>query len=91
MLAIALGKKEKPFSVQDGYLLYGNNRLCITQSLCEKVIFESQTPPYVGHRGIQNTLESLEMYFYWQRMKQDIPDYVSKCMVCQKMKYDRGK
>ena len=29
MSAIALGRKEGPFSVQDGYLLYGN-RLCGT-------------------------------------------------------------
>ena len=37
--AIALGKKEEPFSVQDSYLLYGN-RLCVTQALREKVMFE---------------------------------------------------
>ncbi|MCO5568169.1 hypothetical protein L7F22_021865 [Adiantum nelumboides] len=33
--AIALGKKEEPFTLQDGYLLHGN-RLCITRSLREK-------------------------------------------------------
>ena len=49
-------------------------------------MFESHAPSYTGHRGIQPT-----MYFYWPTMKQDIPDYVSKCLVCQKTKYDRGK
>ena len=73
MSAIALGKKEEPFSVQDGYLLYGN-RLCVTQALREKVMFESHAPPYAGHRGIQATLKGIEMYFYWPTMKQDIPD-----------------
>ena len=63
MSTIALGKKEEPFSVQDGYLLYGN-RLCITQALHEKVMFESHAPPYVGHRGIQATLKGIEIYFY---------------------------
>ena len=91
MSVIALGKKEEPFSVQDGYLLYGN-RLCITQALREKVMFESHAPPYAERRGIQATLRGIEMYFYWPTMKQDIPDYVFKCMVCQqKTKYDRGK
>ena len=90
MSALALGKREEPFNVQDGYLLYGN-RLCVTQALREKVMFESHDPPYAGHRGIQATLKSIEMYFYWPTMKQDIPDYVSKCLVCQKTKYDRGK
>ncbi|MCO5579649.1 hypothetical protein L7F22_033506 [Adiantum nelumboides] len=88
--AIALGKKEEPFTLQDGYLLHGN-RLCITRSLCEKVMFESHAPPYAGHRGIQTTMKAIETYFYWPTMKGDIQDYVSKCVVCQKTKYDRGK
>ena len=90
MSAIALGKKEEPFSVQDGYLLYGN-RLCVTHSLREKVMYESHAPPYAGHRGIQTTLKGIEMYFYWPTMKANIHDYVVKCIVCQKTKYDRGK
>ncbi|MCO5546616.1 hypothetical protein L7F22_000046 [Adiantum nelumboides] len=88
--AIALGKKEEPFTLEDGYLLHGN-RLCITHSLREKVMYESHAPPYAGHRGIQSTLRAIETYFYWPTMKRDIPDYVSKCVVCQKTKFDRGK
>ncbi|MCO5611444.1 hypothetical protein L7F22_065697 [Adiantum nelumboides] len=88
--AIALGKKEEPFTLQDGYLLHGN-RLCITHSLREKVMFESHAPPYAGHRGIQTTMKAIETYFYWPTMKGDIQDYVSKCVVYQTTKYDRGK
>ncbi|MCO5608666.1 hypothetical protein L7F22_062880 [Adiantum nelumboides] len=88
--AIALGKKEEPFTLEDGYLLHGN-RLCITHSLREKVMYESHAPPYAGHRGIQSTLRAIETYFYWPTMKRDILDYVSKCVVCQKTKFDRGK
>ncbi|MCO5551149.1 hypothetical protein L7F22_004646 [Adiantum nelumboides] len=88
--AIALGKKEEPFTMEDGYLLHGN-RLCITHSLREKVMYESHAPPYAGHRGIQSTLRAIETYFYRPTMKRDIPDYVSKCVVCQKTKFDREK
>ncbi|MCO5588821.1 hypothetical protein L7F22_042781 [Adiantum nelumboides] len=88
--AIAIGKKEEPFTLEVGYLLHGN-RLCITHSLREKVMYESHAPPYAGHRGIQSTLRAIETYFYWPTMKRDIPDYVSKCVVCQKTKFDRGK
>ncbi|MCO5613087.1 hypothetical protein L7F22_067361 [Adiantum nelumboides] len=77
--AIALGKKEEPFTLQDGYLLHGN-KLCITRSLREKVMFESHAPPYAGHRGIQTTMKAIETYFYWPTMKGDIQDYVSKCV-----------
>ncbi|MCO5600479.1 hypothetical protein L7F22_054592 [Adiantum nelumboides] len=54
-------------------------------------MYESHAPPYAGHRGIQSTLRAIETYFYWPTMKRDIPDYVSKCVVCQKTKFDRGK
>ena len=60
MSTIASKKKEEPFSVQDGYLLYGN-RVCVTQALREKIMFESHAPPYAGHRGIQATLNGIEM------------------------------
>ena len=59
MSAIALGKKEEPYNLQDGYLLYGN-RLCVTQLLREKVMYESHAPPYVGHRGIKTTFKAIE-------------------------------
>ena len=87
MSAIALGKKEEQFTLQDGYLLY-SNRLCATYFLREKVMLESHASPYVGHRGIQVTLKRIETYLYWPTMKADIHDYVSKCVTCQKTKYD---
>ena len=54
-------------------------------------MYESHVPPYVGHWGIQATTQAIETYFYWLSMQKDIHDYVEKCMVCQKVKYDRGK
>ena len=56
-----------------------------------KVMSESHKPPYAGHGGIQPTTQAIELYFNWPRMRQDIEDYVSKCIVCQKVKYASGK
>ena len=89
-LEIALRNKEEPFNVQDGFLLYGK-RLCVTHRLCNKIMYESHVSPYAGHRGIQATLKGVEMYFYRPTMKKNIQEYVAKCIVCQKKKYDRGK
>ena len=73
-----------------GFLLY-ELRLCVTQALREEVMNESHAPPYTGHRGIQATTSAIETYFYWPSMKKDIHAYVSQCLTCQKVKYDRGK
>ncbi|MCO5600864.1 hypothetical protein L7F22_054981 [Adiantum nelumboides] len=44
MSAIALGKTQEPYVVQEGYLLYGS-WLCVTKVLREKVMYESYAPP----------------------------------------------
>ena len=57
----------------------------------DKVMSKPHAPPYTGHRGTQAILKEVEMYFYWPTMKKEITAYVSSYMVCQKVKYDRGK
>ena len=54
-------------------------------------MYESHVLPYVSHSGKQAMTQAIESYFYWPSMHKDIHDYVEKCMVCQKVKYDRGK
>ena len=84
------GNTQEPYSLNEGFLLHGS-RLCVVQDLREKVMYESHSPPYVGHRGILATTQAIETYFFWPGMRQDIQDYVTKCIVCHKVKYDRGK
>ncbi|MCO5564104.1 hypothetical protein L7F22_017760 [Adiantum nelumboides] len=60
-------------------------------SLSSYMIFESHEPPYAGHRSAQPTIQAMELYFYWPTMRQDVSDYISKCLTCQKVKYDRHK
>ena len=80
----------EPYSLKDGFLLHGS-QLCITKNLRDKVMHESHVPPYAGHRGIQATTQAIETYFYWPNMRKDIHTYVEQCLICQKVKYDRGK
>ena len=71
MSAFAIGKKEEPYDLKYGYLLYGN-WLCVTHGLHDKVMYETHAPPYVGQRGVLATLKIAKMYFYWPTMKTDI-------------------
>ena len=90
MAAISNDLPHEPYSLKDGFLLHGS-RLCITKNLRDKVMHESHVPPYARHRGIQATTQAIEIYFYWPNMRKDIHAYVEQCIVCQKIKYDRGK
>ncbi|MCO5571313.1 hypothetical protein L7F22_025051 [Adiantum nelumboides] len=60
-------------------------------ALRDKVMQESHEPPYADHRSAQPTIQAMELYFYWPTMRQDVSDYISKCLTCQKVKYDRHK
>ena len=44
-----------------------------------------------GITEFKQQLSAIETYFYWPSMKKDIQAYVSQCLTCQKVKYDRGK
>lgn len=45
MSALDIGKTQDPYMIKDGFLLY-DSKLCVTQSLREKVMLESHVPPY---------------------------------------------
>ena len=90
MSALSMAKTQDPYVLKDGFLLYGS-RLCVTKNLREKAMLESQAPLNKGHRSIQDTTNANEMYSHWPSMKHNIEDYVSQCMMCQKIKYDGGK
>ena len=51
MAGLAQGQAQDPYSLKEGFLLYGN-RLCVTKDMRGKVMSESHEPPYAGHRGI---------------------------------------
>ena len=84
------GSQGPPYSLKDGFCMFGS-RLCITKTLRDKVMQECHEPPYAGHRGAQATTQAMEIYFYWSTMRQDINEYISKCLTCQQVKYSRQK
>ncbi|MCO5561070.1 hypothetical protein L7F22_014691 [Adiantum nelumboides] len=84
------GETVAGYSLREGYLMQ-KIMLCVTQPLREKVMTECHCPSYTGHRGIATTMKGVERYFYWQRLKKDVEDFVRSCLVCQKVKFDRHK
>lgn len=41
-----------------------------------------------GHSGMENTYRRLATLFYWKNLREDVNEYVRKCSVCQRSKYD---
>ncbi|GAU44596.1 hypothetical protein TSUD_187860 [Trifolium subterraneum] len=83
----ALGKAAIQYSIKEG-LLYWKQRLVVPRDndLLHKLLFEFHTSPIGGHSGITRTIARIKSQFYWPDMKNDIVEYVQKCVVCQQAK-----
>ena len=62
------GNTQEPYLLNEGFLLHGSC-LCVVKDLHEKVMYESHSPPYAGHREILATTQSIETYFFWPGMR----------------------
>eukprot|EP00253_Pinus_taeda_P023337 PITA_23337 len=71
------------YFLQDG-LLFRKNQLCIPVcSMRENLIKEKHSGGLSGHFGTEKTLEQLNRFYFWPRMKSEVEKYVRNCKVCQ--------
>lgn len=50
---------------------------------------EFHVTPTGGHSGHLGTYKRMAAFLYWEGMKKQIQEYVSKCVVCEQNKYGR--
>jgi hypothetical protein len=72
-----------------GTLLY-KNRIYVPNSweLRIMVFKEMHNVPYARHPGYQKIVAAVKNYYFWPGMKQEIEEYIAKCMECQKVKVE---
>ena len=49
---------------------------------------ETHDVPYIGHSGYQKMVAAVRKQYYWPSMKNDVPEYINRCMECQKVKVE---
>ena len=49
------------------------------------ILNEIQKPRYAGHHGYQMMITALRKPFYWPKLKEDLVEYLSKCLECQQV------
>ncbi|XP_061370293.1 uncharacterized protein LOC133313011 [Gastrolobium bilobum] len=75
--------------------VYNRNVVCKILSrmvqLAEEVMTEDHNGQFTVHPGATNMYQDLRINFWWPGMKKDIVEFVSKCLVCQKVKIEHQK
>ena len=76
------------FSVKEDGSLYYKDQVCVTNdSEFKKVILqEAHSGSFAMHPGRTKMYQDLKDSYLWSGMKRDVSEFVTRCMVCQKVK-----
>ncbi|WRX08490.1 Reverse transcriptase/retrotransposon-derived protein [Theobroma cacao] len=87
------GRKGKMFTKgTDGVLRYGT-RLYVPDGdgLRREILEEAHMAAYVVHPRATKMYQDLKEVYWWEGLKRDVAEFVSKCLVCQQVKAEHQK
>ena len=83
--------KEIEFTVNEDGVLYYKDRVCVPDDndLRKSILEEAHSGSFAIHPGSTKMYQDLKMSFWWSGMKRDISEFVTKCLVCQRVKAEQ--
>ena len=90
MVELLCTEKAKDFMMRGDGVQRFRGRVCILEDLELKgMIFEEgHKSRFSMHPGMTKMYHDLKESFWWSDMKQDVAQYVSSCLTCQKAKVE---
>ena len=82
--------KETKFTVNENGVLYYKDRVCVPDdnNLRKATLKEAHNGSFAIHPGSIKMYQDLKMSFWWSGMKRDVSEFVTKCLVCQRVKVE---
>ena len=83
----------KGFSVRANGTLMMGHRLCVLDvgGLKKEIMEETHSSTYVMHPGSTKMYHTLRDHYWWRGIKKDIAEFVSRCLICQKVKAEHQR
>ena len=80
--------EEIEFSVKEDGSLYYKDRVCVPSDseLKKAILDEAHSGSFSMHPGSTKMYQDLKVSYWWSGMKRDVSEFVTKCMMCQKVK-----
>ena len=82
------GGKNKEFKTYTNEVIYFKDWICFPnfEFLKRQIISKAHETPYSVHHRVSKMYRDLKEIYMWPKMKNEIADFVSKCLICQKVK-----
>ena len=92
MFEVQQGKSDKFMIDEEGVLRLGT-RLCVpdVDDLRKELFEEAHYSTYSAHPGSTKMYHTLKDTYWWNGMKKDVAEFVSKCLTCQQVKLEHQR
>ena len=80
--------KETEYEVKEDGSLYYKDKVCVPNDndLRKAILEEAHSGSFAIHPGSTKMYQDLKVSFWWSGMKRDVSEFVTKCLVCQRVK-----
>ena len=77
--------KSTNFTLNDEGVLLISGQLCVpdVDDLRKEILEEAHSAAYSVHPGATKMYHSVRDLYWWNGLKKDVADYVTKCLTCQ--------
>ena len=82
--------KETEFTVNENGVLYYKDRVCVPDDndLRKAILEETHSGSFAIHPSSTKMYQDLKMSFWWSGIKRYVLEFVTKCLVCQRVKVE---
>ena len=89
---IEKGKKAE-FQIRDDGMIVKGQRMCVPEyaELKRDIMEEAHSSAYAMHPGSTKMYRTLKEHYWWNGMKKEIANFVSRCLTCQQVKAEHQK
>ena len=83
--------QDEEFSISSDDRLMFERHLCVPADSAVKteLLTEAHSSPFYLHPGSRKMYLDLKRVYWWQNMKREVADFVSRCLVCRQVKEPR--
>ena len=83
----------KEFSVRADYTMMMGHRLCVlnVRELKNEIMEEAHSSAYAMHPVSTKMYHTLREHYWWRGIKKDVAEFVSRCLICQKVKAEHQR